>query len=285
MMLPVLVAVLACAPQSAGGASGGTSADAFIALPVGVPHWSREVVLPGSRLKAAPATIQTPVILRIDSISPHGTDFRYDLEYYGLDPGTYDLTDFMEREDGSSSEGLPALLIRIESALAPGQVKPNPVPTGPLPSVGGYRTFLWLFGSIWFLGAILLWRGGHGRTDAAATARATRPPTLAERLTPLVEQAREGTLSQASRAELELMLIAFWRARLGLQATPAAEALVSLKEHPDAGPLLRQIELWLHSPGASADVDVAKLLAPYRDLPAEEEAAEGEVSSTNPAAD
>ena len=36
---------------------------------------------------------------------------------------------------------------------------------------------------------------------------------------------------------------------------------------PDAGPLLGQLETWLHQPGSHDPVDVAELLRPYRDLP------------------
>ena len=37
-----------------------------------------------------------------------------------------------------------------------------------------------------------------------------------------------------------------------------------------AGPLLSQVEAWLHRPGGEQDVDVAVLLAPYQNLPAED---------------
>ena len=46
------------------------------AIPVGVPRWSRDVVLGGTALKVRPADTETPLIVRIDSISPHGTDLR-----------------------------------------------------------------------------------------------------------------------------------------------------------------------------------------------------------------
>ncbi|HIG11447.1 MAG: hypothetical protein ABGY71_04530 [bacterium] len=241
-------------------------AAAEISVPVGVPHWLREIVFSGSRLKAAPTSLETPLILRIDSVSPHGKAFRYDLEFYGLDPGAYDLANFVQREDGSSSADLAPLFVTITSALPAGQVRPNPVQSGPLPSVGGYRLFLWGAAGAWLLGALLLWLSGRAGTKAAAGAVELAPATLAERLAPLVEEARLGTLSRADRAELELMLIAFWRTRLGLEKTPAAQALERLKDHADAGPLLRQLELWLHSPGAGSEVNLAELLAPYSKL-------------------
>ena len=50
-----------------------------------------------------------------------------------------------------------------------------------------------------------------------------------------------------------------------------ADAVVRLKEHREAGALLRALEDWLHRPPGSASVDVAAVLAPYRDVPAEQD--------------
>ncbi|MDP6370215.1 MAG: hypothetical protein QF615_11445, partial [Planctomycetota bacterium] len=238
-----------------------------LSLSVGVPHFTKELVLPGSLLEATPTTIETPLILRVDSASPHGTAFRYDLEFYGLDPGDYDLTDFMRRVNGSDTSDLPAVPVRVASILLPGQIKPNPVRNGPLPTMGGYRTTLWALAVAWLLGALLLWRGRPGRAASGDQLESQRAPTLGERLLPQVEAARAGTLTGAERAELELMLIAFWRQRLELGELPAARALEQLKAHAEAGPLLRQLELWLHSPNAAPEVDLGELLAPYGSQP------------------
>ena len=85
---------------------------------------------------------------------------------------------------------------------------------------------------------------------------------------------------------LELILIAIWRKRLGIQDLPAAEVLVHLKQHAEAGVLLGELERWLHSPDSAAGggaVDPAQLLAPYRNLTAEDWDREWE--ATAPGAD
>jgi hypothetical protein len=43
-----------------------------------------------------------------------------------------------------------------------------------------------------------------------------------------------------------------------------------LRQHAEAGPLLQSLEDWLHRPEPAADVDIAALLVPYRDMPAHE---------------
>ena len=64
-------------------------------------------------------------------------------------------------------------------------------------------------------------------------------------------------------------MLAYWRRRLGLAEEKIGRAIIELRGHDEAGPLLRQLELWLHRPGPADDVDVARLLEPYRDTPAD----------------
>src|SRR5438034_181222 len=90
---------------------------------VGMTQRIDQIVLPGSELEAKPlGDRQAPVVLRIGSASPHGTAFRYDLVYYGLEPGKFDLKNYLRRKDGSSTADLPSLSITIHSVLPPGQI-------------------------------------------------------------------------------------------------------------------------------------------------------------------
>ena len=50
----------------------------------------------------------------------------------------------------------------------------------------------------------------------------------------------------------------------GRKNVEPAEAMSRLRNHPQAGELLRQVEAWLHQPGGARDVDVPRMLAPYR---------------------
>ena len=121
---------------------------------------------------------------------------------------------------------------------------------------------------LWVAGLAAILALGRKRAISAGGTR-TRPQTLAERLRPLVEKGIAGRLSREDSAQLEMTLIAFWRRKLGLQDQGSAEALQFLRAHADAGPLLGQLELWLHSPGSAGKVDVAGLLAPYQRLAAD----------------
>ena len=171
--------------------------------------------------------------------------------------------------------------------LPPGQVEPNPLALQSSPSLGGYRLLLAVFGSLWCAGLVAILVLGR-RKHALAEADSARPVTLADRLGPLVDAAVAGTLSKGQHAELERLLIGYWRKRLGLEQASPAAAITAMRDHPEAGPLLRKLEEWLHKPGARTEpVDVAGLLRPYQNLPADEpegetrrEAVAGSGSST-----
>ena len=234
---------------------------------VGMPHWFRDLVLPGPRLEVATVELETPLILRIADVSPHGDAFRYDLEVYGLDPGRYDVADYLAREDGSAVriDGFPALPMTIDSVLPAGRVQPNRPRVADPPAVGGYGTLLWVAGAAWVLGLWALLAAGR-RRRAEAPPEEAPPLTVADRLRPLVDHAIAGTLSDAQRAELERTLIAFWRTRKGLGQASAADALMTLRNDSEAGPLLRQVEEWLHHPEPpKTPVDLSELLTPYRE--------------------
>lgn len=234
---------------------------------VGVAVQVAELVLPGTLLELADVSLETPVILRIASASPHGSAWRYDLEWYGLEPGQHDLALLLRREDGSSVADLPALPIEIVSVLPVDSVLPLDPELGEAPTVGGYSTLLVVAGVIWVLGLLALIAASRRKRSSQVLTEPTQV-TVAERLKPLVRMAIEGRLERKAQAQLELALITYWRRRLSLQGD-AAEAVIQLRGHAQAGPLLAALEDWLHRPDPSADVDLAALLEPYRDLPVE----------------
>ena len=237
---------------------------------VGMAGRIEQIVLPGPELVSVAADTSSKIVLRVLAVYPHGTAFRYDLEFVGLEPGNYDLKEFVVRKNGSpiAAADLPSMPVKIRSVLPPGQVLPHPLERGEAPRLGGYKTLGIVAGVVWVAGlvAILFYRRQRG---PGAIARSTKPTTLADRLRPLVERAIAGTLPAAECASLELSLVTLWRRRLGLEDRDPAEALTILRAHAEAGPLLTGLETWLHRPPQQERADLLALLAPYRNLPPE----------------
>jgi hypothetical protein len=235
-----------------------------------MPAKIEQLVLSGTELEPKPLEDrQAKLVLRIIDVFPHGSAFRYNLSYYGLEPGEYDLKDFLRRKDGGSTAGLPKIPVTIRAILPPGQIEPNslrPIPAGFWSS---YRLWKALAIVGWIAGLLAIIFVGRGKRKTAGQEDSGVGPTLADRLRPLVERAMNGTLEPGQHAELERMLIGYWRKRLNLESSSPGQIIATIRDDEQAGPLLHQLEIWLHSPDHEGEVDVAALLEPYRHLPAE----------------
>lgn len=239
-----------------------------------------QIVIPAPELQVRPIDSEAALVVRIVNVFPHGSDFRYDLEYYGLEPGEYNLIDALQEADGSAAERDP-ITVRVTSVLPAGQVLPNELETGTLPSIGGYGLLLTLGGIAWVVGLLLIVFWGRGKFGDAP--EQNRPPlTLAARLRPLLEDAMSGRLPPEKHSELELTLVAWWRRHLNMDDLPAAEAISRLRGHEQAGPLLRQLESWLHQPADRREqTDLGELLKPYEAMPASALDAPGRVGAAS----
>jgi hypothetical protein len=233
---------------------------------VGMPVRLEQVVLPGTELEPVAVTDKSLVVIRIDAIYPHGSAFRYDMACYGLEPGEYDLRKYLQRKDHSSTDDLPPLPFKVETRLAPGQIEPHVLSFASLPWLGGYSLLMGLAALLWIAGLVWLLYPRRKKSVAAASETVTRPVSLADRLRPLVTDAVAGRLAPAKLAELERALVSYWRRRLSLETLTPVEALSQLRAHPEASPLVTQLEIWLHRPAGDRHVDVAALLEPYRNI-------------------
>lgn len=233
---------------------------------VGMRAYIEQIVLPGSEIVVGPVTREDPVAVRIVKTWPHGSTFRYDLEWTGLEPGKHDLRAHLVRKDGSSLEGVPTIVVEARPTLAANVREPSEPDPLAAPRLSGYRTLQIVFGVLWVVGLLAILLLGRKRKTKATPIVAK--VTLADRLRPLVESVAAGRADTAAQAELERLLVSYWRLRLGLREMNAATALTKIRNHPEAGALLRQVELWLHAPARPTDLDLGKLLQPYRSVTA-----------------
>jgi len=224
-----------------------------------------EALLPVAGLEGRPVTDRSPVIVRVANVFPHGTLTRYDLRYVGLRPGDYDLREFLVVAGGATPTNLPPLPVHITGLLPPkhdGRLIESPA--GSLPGLGGYRVAMIAVCGLWIAGlAVWFWTRPRPAAKALAAGEA-EPPSIEERLRPLVESAARRELGPEGQAQLERLLLGYWRQKLGWDDLPMDAALARLRTHPEAGALLRSLESWLHRPAGTTSVDVAELLAPYR---------------------
>lgn len=281
---PIVTCLLASAPISLGQTEesgekieffkpSATAVESIAETSVGMRVNLTDFVIPGSAVQAKPVVDpgRADALVRIKHEYTHGSGFRYDIEITPFIEGDLDLGDYLERKDGTSMDDVPDLPIFVEAMLDPDVLQPKD-PDVPQPGkVGGYRKLQFAVGAAWFLGLLALIFAFRRKPEVDSTGAGVARLSLADRLRPLVEEARKSELSNERRAELERLLVAHWRKRKGLDDMPAAKAVAQLRSDDEAGPLLRQLEEWLHRPvdASRSAVDVAALLAPYEHVTAE----------------
>ena len=235
---------------------------------VGAPGYIEDLVLPGSELIGKPITKKEPMIVRVVKAIKHGNGYRYEIRFQGLEAGKFNLADWLVRKDGSSTEGLPEIEVEIQSLLAPGQIVPNELEAGWIPRLGGYRNVAAGIAILW--GLVLLGLIFIRKSKTKEIPKIEKQVSLADLLFARLSQAQGNELSQDQYAELERMLFGFWCNRLHLNNVPMNEAMQNIKQHEVAGPLMMQLEQWMHSPRRDDQLDLSSLVKPYRDMPIED---------------
>lgn len=226
-----------------------------------------DVALPLAGLITKPGDHRAPLVLRIADSQPYGTLTRYDLRYMGRIPGAHDLSDYLFTAEGQPATNLPALSVQVGGLLP----KPHngwlEEQAHHLPGLfRGYRAILIAVAAGWVVAFFLIRRVDRKPKVVTTTETTVRPPSFAEKIRPLVERAASGQLTAEEKATLERMLITHWQQRLNLVGTSTNDLIQQLRQHPEAGGLLRALEDWLHRPPGQAAVRVEEVLAPYRNL-------------------
>ena len=243
-----------------------------------------------STLRAlADQSIDAPVLVRLEkelvssqsSGNPTADGHRYTLWFFGVVVGDYKLADYVVQKNGSAlmvAEALSSMTVTVVSELPPGHgTNLYEIEDPSLRIRGGYRATLAALALLWFsvpiTWAIQRWRN----QKPVEMERFDRPPSLADHMRPLVQGAYAGTLSVEEQSRLELMLYKFWQGRVGLPESMSS-ALPILRQHAEAGELLRTLEGWMHAPEGSRpgfDAETLdKLLLPYRAIEANRHALE-----------
>jgi hypothetical protein len=191
-------------------------------------------IVPGDLLQAKRVREDSPVLMRVIEVYPHGTDQRYDLEFRALEAGRYNAMEYLETAAGVTPEGLKPVWVNVLPLLSAEQLQPHPLQASETPALGGYRILMRLAIAVWVVVLLELLRRNFmpSRSEPIAVVSSR---TLYEELKTLIDQILQArSASQAEWARLESLLLAYWRETLELQELDAHEALRVLHEHPEA---------------------------------------------------
>jgi hypothetical protein len=229
-----------------------------------------QITLDRGDYQPKPLDDRTPLILRVEAVKAASDGkYTYDFHYIGFEPGSYKLAEYLIHPDGTPATEMGEIPVNIRSILPPDHDGAlNDYLRRPFPWFGGYRMMLVGLAALWMTGLLVfIWLG---RRKKRVMIEETLPPTpsYAERMRPLVEAAAAGNLTLSGQAELERLMLGYWREKLALSGQRMADNLAALKRHPEAGLLLRALERWLHKSGGASPEEINSLLGPYRQLTA-----------------
>ncbi|MCA9058329.1 MAG: hypothetical protein KDA85_07510, partial [Planctomycetaceae bacterium] len=224
-----------------------------------------QVVLPGPEVQPRSADPRTtPIVIRIDAVYPHGDDFRYDLTWFGLEPGQHNLSDYLEHQDGSGHADLPAILVNVTSIITAADQLPAFHDQRPRVRAGGYRVAMIAAFVVWIAGLVVILGLRRRQTTNASVVSAASPRDRLREIQELLQRAmNQGSLSASEKADLEARVVAFWRDRRQLSQLTTQQTLAALRTDEEAGPLLTLLERWLYDRPSS--VDLQALLQPLHD--------------------
>lgn len=242
------------------------SAFAQSSSPLGLPASVTDLYIPGSKVEVIPRkNNESSLVIRILETKPAADGFRYNLEVYGLDPGTHKIADFLRYADNKATiSNLPATFEVTTQHPLDTLPKPNDPEPVPPKKLGGYKSLIITLGVLWLV--IFLLIIFYRKKQVADVITENPPPTLHEKLHVLVTSAASGDLTDLERAKLERLVLGHWKQKIPeLKNLPPAKALVELRTHPEASPLILKLEEWLHAPNPTfSQSDISALLDPFK---------------------
>jgi hypothetical protein len=245
--------------------------------PYGAPSVGAEALysltLEREDIKAVPLTYNAPLVARIKSIQPVDSQkFLYQVSYFGLEKGTFNLTDYLCTPDGNRLRQ-PILPVHVSSHVPDSAeyVIQNPPISNhakppPYTALLSLSAFVWVAAGLW----MFLPRGKKPAPAPPTVPRkeAVKVQTLEDLLRPLVEKAANKSISGEEKTRMEHILTQYWGALLRLDHLNSVEQLRRILDHVEAGALLRAVEQWLYQPDSEIPpAEINEILKPYLGLP------------------
>jgi len=200
------------------------------------------------RLRArADLTPKSSVLVRIP---PGQTAARQRIEFIGAVAGTFDLRDYLEREDGAPLTDLAPITINVVSTL------PANHGVDLYGSAGSwmnwrahYRELMWGAAALWLAvpALVLIVRAARRPRPAPPPPPQPPPPTLAEQLAAALDTARTRPLTVEESGRLELLLLRYLGAGEAAGSADLAAVLRAVRQREETRPLVLAVERWLHA--------------------------------------
>lgn len=213
---------------------------------IGVVHTVR-VEIPGERIEATPVDERAPAVVRVEPVAETPAGTVYEIDFIGLEPGEYDVTRYLRTLGGAPPEIEPRVLAIQRKLPADFRGEILALERRVEMSLAWYRPTAVAVSILWGLCLPLLVLMGR-RKPEPEHAPPPPAPTVRERLKALVDQIGDDQGKEAWQ-RLEATVIGYLADSRRIPSARAFEQFLALKSDPVAGPVIREFEHCLHSPG------------------------------------
>ncbi len=166
-------------------------------------------------------------------------------------PGQFDVTEYLVATTGDPIDDLPSFPVRGVTRLTKDmETRIREIEDVEINIGHWYYESLVALGGVWaawLVGLIFL---GRNRPQSQMTVERFTPPTLRERIEQYLGQLTDQELDVQQRAELEVLLIQYWREQRSLSQR-LAESCRCLQADPQFGAAYAALQVWLHAPASN----------------------------------
>jgi len=204
------------------------------------------ISLPGELLVAAKVDDKSDAMVRIISYKKSEKGFDYELEFIGLEPGTYNLIKYLRTASKNEEVNLKEYKIEIDTSLDKsfnGELldfqKTVPTLTPWYKKLNYALIALWVF----LLPVIILYGRKRKKVEEV---KVVLEKSLSEKICELLASL-EGNSTKEVWQRIEGLIFQHWCQKKQLEGMAMHEAISKLKADDEAGPFILKLEEGLHS--------------------------------------
>jgi hypothetical protein len=231
-------------------------------VPLGVEH-AVTIAYSGPELTVAPYKFGVPVNVRIAEVIENDGIRTYDIRYMLNTGGEFNIIEYLTTKDGSSTEELPSFTVRgIESLSQQMDQRIETIEESGIQIWHYYYETMTAIIALWIacLFLLIFWK----RDKPKAALEVESAPSFYELMGSFLDQIEKKTIDDKTKAEMEMLVIRWWRDQLGYSDLEMREVMRRLREDKNASTAFTRLQEWIHNPKHS--VNLEELLESLRPL-------------------
>lgn len=212
--------------------------------------------LEGEQIFAAEVDEKSPALVREINTIKTEKGFKYEIDFIGMEPGNYNVIDFMRDRNNNTPSGYKEIKVSIDTTLEEsfkGQLSEVKLETES-PSIW-YTKVNVAFFVLWVIILLVIIFYKKKTDEKTEEEQKVYVPTAADKLITILEEPNSSTKERWQKIE-GLLITHFCENQ---QEDSMHERFMNLKKDSSVGPIIKLLEIYLHAPDGSERVSFDEL--------------------------